>query len=66
MQQVDQDLQAALDDGVGAPALDVGDEPDAAGVVLVARIVQAGRRGVLDGGRVAAQLSQLTARSKIE
>ena len=34
--QVDQDLQAALDDAVRRAALDVDDEADAAGVVLVA------------------------------
>ena len=36
-----------LDDRVRAAALDVGDEPDTAGVVLVRRIVQ-----TLRGGRV--------------
>jgi len=45
VQEVDQHLQAALDDGVGARPLDVGDEADAAGIVLVARIVQSGGRG---------------------
>ena len=48
VQQVDEDLQPLLDDAVRAAALDVDDEPDAAGVVLVARVVQArrfGRRG---------------------
>jgi hypothetical protein len=40
MEQVEQDLQPLLDDGVRFPALDVDHEADAAGVVLVARIVQ--------------------------
>ena len=45
MQQVDEDLQPLLDDGVRSPALDVHYETDAAGVALVVRIVQAGRLG---------------------
>ena len=40
--QVHQHLQRLLDDRVRAPALDVHDEADAAGVVLVERIVEAG------------------------
>ena len=43
VQQVDQDAQPLLDDGVRAAALDVDDEADAAGVVLVRRVVQAER-----------------------
>ena len=39
MGEVAQDLQALLDDGVALRALDVRDEADAAGVVLVGRIV---------------------------
>ncbi len=38
--EVLQDLQALLDDGVALVALDVGDEADAAGVVLVGWVVQ--------------------------
>ena len=45
VQQVDQDAQPLLDDGVRAAALDVDDEADAAGVVLVDWVVQT------DGGR---------------
>ena len=39
--EVDEDLEPALDDGVRADALDVDDEPDAARVVFVARVIQA-------------------------
>ena len=46
--EVLEDLQALLDDGVGLVALDVGDEADAAGVVFVGRVVQAGRGQRLD------------------
>ena len=57
VQQVDEDLQPLLDDAVRAAALDVDDEADAAGVVLVARIVQAdgirsALRALRAGGRV--------------
>ena len=38
--EVDQDLQALGDDVVGLRALDVGDEADAAGVVLMPRVIQ--------------------------
>ena len=41
MRQVDQDLQARADDLVALLAVHVDDEADAAGVVLVGRIVQA-------------------------
>ena len=41
--EVLQDLQAIRDDVVRAAALQVGDEADAAGIVLVARIVEAGQ-----------------------
>src|SRR6185503_3541592 len=41
--QVHQHLQRLLDDRMGALALDVNDEADAAGVVLVERIVETGR-----------------------
>ena len=44
--QVDEDLQRLPDDRVRAPALDVDDEADAAGVVLVARVVEAVGRKV--------------------
>ena len=40
VQQVDQDAQPLLDDRVRPAALDVDDEADAAGVVLVAGVVQ--------------------------
>ncbi len=40
MVEVDQDFQAARDDVVRFSPLDVGDETDAAGIVLVARIVK--------------------------
>ena len=43
--QVDEQLEGLLHDGVRAPAVEVNDEPDAAGVVLVARIVQIGQIG---------------------
>ena len=51
--QVLQDLQTLLDDVVRARTLDVGDEADAAGIVLVARVVQAAGGECLDlfGGR---------------
>src|SRR6185503_17989767 len=51
VEQVDQDPQALLDDAVRAPSLDVDDEADAARVVLVARIVEAGGVG-RDGARL--------------
>ena len=41
--QVDQDPDPLLDDGVQGDAVDPGDEPDAAAVVVVLRVVQAGR-----------------------
>ena len=41
MQQIDQQLQRLADDAVRLLALDVDDEADAAGVVLVPRIVEA-------------------------
>ena len=45
VQQVDEDAQPLLDDRVRASALDVGDEPDTAGIVLVRRVVQPLRGG---------------------
>jgi hypothetical protein len=39
--QVDQHLQRLADDGVRTPALDISDEPDPAGVVLMSWIVKA-------------------------
>ena len=48
VQQIDQQLQSALDDRMRAPPLDVGDEADAAGVMLVPRVVEA-----VSGGRAA-------------
>ena len=39
--QVDEHLEGLPDDRVRAAALDVDDEADAAGVVLVARVVEA-------------------------
>ena len=41
VRQPDQDFQCILDDAVGFFPLQVADEPDAAGIVLVPRIVQA-------------------------
>ena len=41
MRQVDQDLDALLDDVVRALALDVRDKADTAGIVLVGGVVQA-------------------------
>jgi len=38
--EIDKDLQAAADDVVRLLALDIGDEADAARIVLVARIVE--------------------------
>ena len=40
MVEIDQELQALADDLVGLCALDVGDKADAAGVMLVARVVE--------------------------
>ena len=45
MVEVLEDLQPLLDDAVRLLALDVGDEADAAGIVLVARVVQAAGGG---------------------
>ena len=45
--QVDQDLQRLPDDGVRASALDVSDEPDAAGVVLMSWIVETTSGGLV-------------------
>ena len=45
VQQVDQELERLTDDGVRATALDVDHEPDAAGVVLVPRVIETLRRG---------------------
>ena len=45
VRQVDQNLDALDDDVVRLLALDVGDEADAAGIVLLARVVQALRWG---------------------
>ena len=45
VQQVVEDLDAALDDGVRGSAADVADETDPARVLLVARVVEALRRG---------------------
>jgi hypothetical protein len=44
MVEVGEDLQTLLDDAVRALAFDVGNEADAAGVVLVGRAVKALRR----------------------
>ena len=41
MVEIDQDLQPAADDIVRFSALDVRDKADAAGIVLVARIIEA-------------------------
>ena len=43
--EVLQDLQRLLEDPVRSPALDVDDEPDAAGIVLEARVVESLRPG---------------------
>ena len=52
VQQVDEQLQGLADDAVGLLALDVNDEADAAGVVLVPRIVQPlGRDRLVTGMR---------------
>jgi hypothetical protein len=45
VQEVEEDLEALLNDGVRLPPFAVDDEADAAGVVLVARIVEAGSTG---------------------
>jgi hypothetical protein len=46
MQEVDEQLQSLMHDGVRLLPFDVDDEADAAGIVLAARIVQAlGGRG---------------------
>ena len=44
MQEVDEQLKRLLDDGVRAHAFDVDDEPDAAGVFFVARVIESLRR----------------------
>src|SRR4029450_3735543 len=51
VQQVDEDLQTFLDDGMRPASLDVDDEADAAGVVLVAWVVQT-RGGRWSGDRL--------------
>ncbi len=43
--QVDEDLDALDDDVVGFLAFDIGDKADTAGIMLVARVVEALRRG---------------------
>ena len=45
MREIDEDLQALVDDGVALLAAQARDEPHAAGVMLVARIVEALGRG---------------------
>jgi len=40
MEEIDQDLERSAHDRVRTPPLDVHDEPDATGIVLVARIVE--------------------------
>jgi hypothetical protein len=45
MGQVDEDLDAFLNDVVGFPALDAGDEANATGVVFLAGVVKALRGG---------------------
>jgi hypothetical protein len=40
MHEVQKDIDSFFDDVVGGPAGDVGDEADATGVVLVARVVE--------------------------
>jgi hypothetical protein len=53
MQQVDQDLQPLPHDTVRASPLDVDDKSDAAGVMFIARIVQASCvRGTIGDGLV--------------
>ena len=47
VQQVDQQLQPLLDDSVRTPTLDIHDEADATGVLLVRRVVEALRAGRL-------------------
>jgi hypothetical protein len=47
--QVQEDLQALLDDLVAPPALHVHDEAHAAGVVLVAAVIQAEPFGLFAG-----------------
>jgi hypothetical protein len=58
MPEVHQHLQCLAHDCVRAPALDVHDEADAAGVVLVQRIVEAGRGGGACDRSHAGDLSQ--------
>ncbi len=45
--QVDQHLQRLTDDRVRAPALDISDEPDAAGIVLMSWIVETTSGGLM-------------------
>ncbi len=66
MLQVDQDLKSARDDGVGTPAGNVYDEPDATGVVLEGWIVQAASlRRVSVSGRHAPSYGRRLVISKI-
>jgi len=51
VQQVDEQLQRLADNAVAALAFDVADEPDTAGIMLVARIVETLGRGRLVPGR---------------
>ncbi len=50
VEQVDEQLQRLADDGVRPLALDVNDEADSAGVVLVLRVVQPLRGRRLETG----------------
>ena len=50
--QVEQDVDAVLDDAVGLAALDVGDEADAAGILFMGRVEQAERFRSADDRRV--------------
>ena len=45
MVEIEQDLQAHCDDFVRLGVVHIGDEADAAGVMLVARVIQALGRG---------------------
>jgi hypothetical protein len=47
MFEVDEHLQGLPDDGVRTAPLHVRHEPDAAGVVLVCRVIQALRGGIV-------------------
>ena len=57
--EVQENLQSLLNDRMGFGALDVGDEPDAARVVLESGIVKALLAGRADSGRLGAAILRI-------